>query len=278
MLQRALGLLGNVDLSFLEALDEVVRGEVYKLNRVCAIEHLVGDGLAHAHAGDLRDDVIQAFDVLDVDRGIDVDAVVDEFFDVEIAFRVAAARRIGVGEFVDESELRAARDDRVDIHLIEGLSPVIDVLTRNDLEAVEQHLGFPSAMRFDNSDDEVHAFLLLGARRLQHFEGLADPWRGADEYLQFSGAPFLAPGCFKQGVGRRPLIGILPTVLHLGADKFLVRATRYGPAARSNAKFKASTFTRGSPRMPRSRCLTCALTNRRTRSSGRFRAFATRGT
>ena len=278
MLQRALGLLGNVDLAFLEALDEVVRGEVHKLDRVRAVEHLIGDGLAHTHAGDLRDDVVQAFDVLDVDRGVDVDAAVQQFFDVEIALRVAAARRIGVGEFVDESELRAARDDRVDVHLIEGLPPVIDALARNDLKAVEQHLGFLAAVRLNDADNEVHAFLLLGARGLQHFEGLADPRRGANEYLQFSGAPFLAPGCFKQGVGRRPLIGILPTILHLWAAKFLVRATRYGPAARSNARFKASTFTRGSPRMPRTRCLTCALTNWRTRSSGRFRAFATRET
>src|SRR5271157_3660876 len=105
---------------------------------------------------------------------------------------MTAARRIGVGEFVDESKLWAARDDRVDVHLIERLSAVVDVLARNDLEAVEQRLGFLAAMRLDDADDEVHAVHLLGARSLQHFVSLADPGRGADEYLQLAGAPFLA--------------------------------------------------------------------------------------
>ena len=74
MLQRPLGLLGNIDLAFLEALDQVVGRQVDQLDGVGAVENRIRHGLAHAHVRDLRDHVVQAFDVLDVDRGIDVDA------------------------------------------------------------------------------------------------------------------------------------------------------------------------------------------------------------
>ena len=67
MLERALGLLGNVDLAFLQALDQIVRREIDELDVVGAVEDPVRNRLAHAHAGDLRDDVVQALDVLNVD-------------------------------------------------------------------------------------------------------------------------------------------------------------------------------------------------------------------
>ena len=74
VLERALGLLGDVDLAFLEALDQVVGRQVDQLDGVGAVEDRIRHGLAHAHVRDLRDDVVEALDVLDVDGGVDVDA------------------------------------------------------------------------------------------------------------------------------------------------------------------------------------------------------------
>ena len=91
--QRALRLLGDIDLALLEALNQVFRREVDELDGIGAIEDGIGHGLAHAHARDLRDDVVQAFDVLDVDSGVDVDASVQQLFHIEVALRMAAARR-----------------------------------------------------------------------------------------------------------------------------------------------------------------------------------------
>ena len=73
--------------------------------------------------GDLRDDVVQALDVLDVDGGVDVDAVAEQLLDIEIALGVAAAGRVGVGELVDQHDLRTARDDGVEVHLLERSGP-----------------------------------------------------------------------------------------------------------------------------------------------------------
>ena len=106
VLERPLGLLGNVDLAFLQALDQVVGREIHELDGIRTIENGIGHDLAHAHARDLRDDVVEALDVLDVDRGVDVDAGIQQLLHILVALGVAAARQIGVGELVDQDQAR----------------------------------------------------------------------------------------------------------------------------------------------------------------------------
>src|SRR5579872_6843207 len=89
MLERPLGLLGDIDLAFLQPLDQVVGRQINQLDAVGAVEYRIRHGFTHPHMRDLRDDVVEAFDVLDVDCGIDVDATREQFFDVEVALRVA---------------------------------------------------------------------------------------------------------------------------------------------------------------------------------------------
>ncbi len=111
--------------------------------------------------GDLRDDVVQALDVLDIDRRVDVDAVVEQLLDVEIALGVAAAGRVGVGELVDQHDLRTPRDDGVEVHLLERAALVLDVPARDDLEPLQQSLGLLAAVGLDHADDDVVAVLGL---------------------------------------------------------------------------------------------------------------------
>ena len=105
--ERAARGLADVDLALLQALDQVVGGDVDDLDVVGAVDDRVGHRLADADAGDLGDDVVEALDVLDVDGGVDVDAGGEQLLDVEVALGVAAAGGVGVGELVDEGELRA---------------------------------------------------------------------------------------------------------------------------------------------------------------------------
>ena len=108
--EGALGGAAEVDLALLETLDQVLGRQVDELDLVGALEDAVGDGLAHAHAGDLRDDVVQALEVLDVDRGVDVDARPRaELVDVGDSAWVAAAVDVGVRELVDEHDRGPAR-------------------------------------------------------------------------------------------------------------------------------------------------------------------------
>ena len=107
VLERPLGLLGNVDLAFLQALDQVVGRQVDELDGIGAVEDGVGHRLAHAHARDLRHDVVQALDVLDIDGRIDVDAGIEQLLDILVALGMPAAGDVGMRELVDQDQVRA---------------------------------------------------------------------------------------------------------------------------------------------------------------------------
>ena len=214
MHQRAFGLQRNVDFAFFETLDQIVGREVDQLHRVGAIEYRVRYRLAHANMRDLRDDVVQAFDVLNIDGRIDVDAMLQYLFDVEIALGMPAAFCIGMGKLVDQCDLRPARDDRVNIHFRQRSALVFDLTARNKFEALHQRLGFLAAVGLDDADDDIIAVFFAGAGGLQHRVGLADARRGADENPQLANTAFLAPSGLQQGFRRRPLIGIAPLLCH----------------------------------------------------------------
>ena len=216
MLERPLGLLGDVDLALLQPLDQVVGRQIDQLDRVGAVEHRIRHGLAHPHMGDLRDHVVEALDMLDVDGGVDVDAAREQFLDVEIALGVTAAGRVGVGEFVDQRDLRVALDQRVEVHLLDALILVLDPFARHDFKAVQQRFGLGAPVGLDHADHDVGAGLSLGMRALQHLVGLADAGSGADEDLQPAGAAVLAPRCFQQGFRRGALFGIAALLDHVG--------------------------------------------------------------
>ena len=204
MADGARGLFGDIDLAFLETLNQVVGRKIDDLDIVGPVEHAVGHGLAHADAGDLRHHVVEAFDVLDVERGEDVDARDQQFLNVEIALRVTRAGSIGVREFVDQHQFWPARQDGVEIHFLDATAFVVDGAPLHGLEAGQQRLGFLAAVGLDDADDEIDAFAALGLRRLKHFIGLADPRRGAEENLQPAAAFLL--GLSQQRLGRRARI------------------------------------------------------------------------
>ncbi len=109
-------LLGNVDLAFLEPFDQVVGRKVNQFDRVGPIEHRIGNRFAHANVSNLCDDVVQAFNVLDIDRRVDVDPVVPQFLDVQITLWMPAAFGIGVRQFVNEYDLWPPRQNGVEVH------------------------------------------------------------------------------------------------------------------------------------------------------------------
>ena len=58
--------------------------------------------------------------MLDVERGPDVDAGRDQLLHVLPALGMAAVGRVGVGEFVDDDQLRLALQGRVDVEFRDG--------------------------------------------------------------------------------------------------------------------------------------------------------------
>jgi hypothetical protein len=66
----------------------------------------------------------------------------------------------------------------------------------------------------DHANDDIGAGLLPGMGALQHFVGLADTGRGADEDLEPSRAAVLAPGRFQQGFRRGTLFRVAAGLDH----------------------------------------------------------------
>ena len=136
--QRRVDLLRRVDVPVRHPPAQRLRGHVDQFDLVGAADDLVGHGLPLRHPGDLLDDVVERFQVLDVHGRDDVDAGVEQPLDVLPAFVVARAGHVRVRELVDQRHRRRAGDHGVGVHLGEGRAPVGHLLAGHDLQAVEQ--------------------------------------------------------------------------------------------------------------------------------------------
>src|SRR6266567_462104 len=132
--------------------------------------------------------------MLDVERREDVDAGGNQLLDIEIALWMPATRGVGVSELVDEDQLGAALEDRIEIHFGQKVAFVLDLLPRDHLEALEQCLRLAPAVRLDDADDDIDPISPLGLSRQQHFIGLADSPRGTEKNLQPPAALLLRRG------------------------------------------------------------------------------------
>lgn len=184
ILSGPVGLIGDVDFAFFQALDEFVGGEIDEFNFVGLIEDGIGERFADDDAGDLSDDIVEAFQVLDVDGGVDADAGFDEFENVLPAFGVAAAGGVGVGEFVDKDKRGAAEKGGVEIEFRKLSAFVADGFTGENGETGELGFGLLAAMSFDVADDDVDTGFPLGVGGLQHGIGFADTGGRAEENFQ----------------------------------------------------------------------------------------------
>ena len=138
------------------------------------LEHAVGEGLADADVGELEDLVVEALEVLDVDGRDDVDAGGEHLVDVLVAFLVAHAVGVGVGELVDQRQLGRAADDGVDVHLLELETAVARAQPGDDLESFGERARLGPVVRLEVADDDVAAVVLRLAALLEHPVGLAD--------------------------------------------------------------------------------------------------------
>ena len=184
ILRRPPGGLRHIHLAFVQALDELVGREIDQNDVGGLLQDPVGNGLAHGDAGDARNDVGEALEMLDVERRPDADARVEQLLDVLPALRMSAVRSVGVGELVDDDQLGLARERRVQIEFLERAAVVFDPAPRQDFEPFDERARLGAAMSLDEPDDDIDAFVLQAPRVLQHGVGLADAGRGAEKNLQ----------------------------------------------------------------------------------------------
>ena len=131
-LERAARLVGEVHPALPQPLQQHVGRHVDQLDLVGPLEHGVGHRLAHGDAGDLGHDVIEALDVLHVERGVDVDAGIEQFEHVLPALAVAVARGVGVREFIHEDQRRLPGQRTIEVELLQLASLVVDHVAGKD--------------------------------------------------------------------------------------------------------------------------------------------------
>ena len=124
--RRGGGAVAEVDFPSRSRPSSVSGGKIDELDLVGEFEDGIGHGLAHGDAGNLPYGVGAAFEVLDIQRGENVDTSIEKLDDVLISFRMTRAQGVGVGELVDEDELWAAREDGAEVHLGELRAAVFD--------------------------------------------------------------------------------------------------------------------------------------------------------
>ena len=177
-------LLRHIDLAFAQSLEQFARRQVDQQQLKGFLQHPVRQGFAHLHAGDAAHLIVEAFEVLDVDRGEHVDAGREQFLNVLPAFRMAAAGGVAVGQFIDQHQLRFGGEEAVEVHFFEHHATVFRAHQRLLRQAAEQRFGFGTTVGFNNAGDDFHTLTQLGVGGLEHGVGLADTGRGAKENLE----------------------------------------------------------------------------------------------
>jgi hypothetical protein len=126
VLRGQVGALGRVDLAFGQPFAQLVGRQVDQFDLIGHVEQRVGHLLMHSHTGDLPHSVGAALEVLDVDGRVHVDAGFQQFEHVLVALEMAHAGRVGVGQFVDQHQLRFPRQDGVQVHFLQHRPAIFD--------------------------------------------------------------------------------------------------------------------------------------------------------
>ncbi len=127
---------------------------------------------------------VQALDMLNVDRADDVDAVVEQEENIFVSLGETAAFDIGVGQFIDQSNLWSALQYAIDVKFGEECPFVFNFAAGNVFQFAGQFSSAGASMGFDDADDDVFATRSAANAFAQHAEGLADAGSVAEEDLE----------------------------------------------------------------------------------------------
>ncbi|MCY1401303.1 hypothetical protein D9M71_164200 [compost metagenome] len=226
-------LFGYVDLALAQALEQLPGRQVDQHQFEGFLQHPIGQSLAHLHASDATHLVIEAFQVLDVDCGVDVDTRRQQLLHVLPALGMAAARGVAVGQFVDQGQLRRGLEQAIQVHFFEHDPAVLRTQQRLLRKACKHRFGFRPAVGLDHGCQHRDTLAQLGMGRLQHRVGLAHPRGGAEEDLE--AAATFAGQFSEQRIGAGGLTHGWFSVAGLKG------------ASRSSAVFNASMLTTAGP-------------------------------
>ena len=99
---------------------------------------------------------------------------VEDRLDVLPSLLVGGAGNVRVRELVDEHDVGAPGEHRVEVHLLELRAAVLDLPAGDDLEIADLLGGAGSTVRLDDADDDIGATVVPASTLVEHRECLAD--------------------------------------------------------------------------------------------------------
>jgi two-component system sensor histidine kinase KdpD len=218
----------RIDIAAPHSLLQRLRRQVGHHHFVSSLDHPVRHGLADLYASDPLHGRRDRLDVLHVDRREHIDFRLQQLLNVLPALGVPAAFDVGVRKLINQHNLRLARQDRIDVHLIEGNTAIFEPSPRQYFHLLDKLCRARSPMRLHHANDDVFAAFPTPNRLAQHAEGLAHSGRVPKKQLQrparlfgvSMGQPFL-------GRLRHELQSIMATM----QMRFLVKAIPYTAAS-----------------------------------------------
>ncbi len=268
-LQRLRGLFGHVHLALLQPFDQLPRRQVDQHDVAQPVEHDVGHGFTDAHAGDPVDHVVQALQMLDVDRRVDVDAGIEQLDHVLPTTLVAAAGHVAVRQFVDQRQLRPAREQRIQVQFVQRARRavgrrVVDAPARQHVQSFQQR-GRLAAGRGSRRCRPPRPVPRRCSSRARASMAYVLPTPGAAPRKMVSrpapsrcSSPINASACcWRTASLRESLMRALCPCRRTAAW----RQRASCDACASSARLSSSTLTRGAPSTPKLAGSVCAATS-----------------
>ena len=168
------GTIGNVHFALLQSPEELGGRKVDQF-QFGGIEQAVRNGFADLGAGDLPHGVGPAVEVLDIDGCEDINAGIEQFFDILPAFGMARTRSIRVRQFVDQRQLGFARQNGVQVHFHERNAAMFEGSTGNCGQTLRQRVSLFASVGFNIADHDLGARGQFAAGGFEHGVGLSHP-------------------------------------------------------------------------------------------------------
>src|SRR5664280_1977863 len=154
-LHRLFCLVGDVDLAFSQSLLQRFRRDIDHLDLACQFEDMIRYCLLLANAGDLVNNIDSTLDVLNVEGRKNTDACIQQFLYILEPFLVSAPWKICVSKFIYQNDGWFAREDSVEIQIIEIEATIDHGTSRDHLQILDKRLSFRSPMSLDEADDNI---------------------------------------------------------------------------------------------------------------------------
>ena len=169
--------------TLLQTLAQFFRRNIHQLHLAGIVKYGIRDALTDAHMGDGCNYIMKALQMLHINGGIHVYACIQEFNHILIAFPVAAALGIGMGQLIHQDQVRPAYQGGIQIKLPQRDSLIFHGPGSQEFQPVKKGHGIRPVMGFNIPGHHIPARFLFLARRIQHGICLAHAGRISEEYL-----------------------------------------------------------------------------------------------